>query len=170
MLEHARRNAVAYLALFVALSGTSYAATGGIPGGHGPRGPKDEPGSIEAVMSAFGGAAPSPTPDVDLLVTTLTTKTSGRLLVLARGRYREDCAATSQVQLGVYVDGAGVPGSGFPVAPGSGGAELSVWGLTAASVPAGEHNVVVAGDCLGSDSVGGSAGGDAAVGAIVLGR
>jgi hypothetical protein len=223
MLHHARRNAVAYLALFVALSGTSYAAlrlpsnsvgkrqirrgavtasklhrgavtasklargavtasalakgvlvTGarGASGPSGPRGPKGDTGAkgdagVAGQTFGFAGtAAPSTTPEHTEVAQDVTLPTGGRLFVTARANVTTNCS-TGVVDWGIYVDSAGVGGSGGDYAAGS--AQPIFLAGVSAPLSAGQHTLTLQADCVGGNRTGGGGFGDATINAVLLG-
>jgi hypothetical protein len=148
----------------------------GLQGNMGLKGDKGDTGPAGPtqgfVHGGASGSVPSSTPDSGAIMqTTATTSASGRLFVFARGSINVKCTTgdTTFVQLGVYVDGAAVPATGRVIAAGSAGTEISVWGLSATVSP-GPHLVEVASDCQPGDTTTGTGvGGDAALGAILVG-
>ena len=234
MWRHVRGNAVAYLALFVALGGTSYAAarnsigqreikTGGVGaaeirtsavraaevatgavrssevrngslraedfargqlgaatrgpqgergqtgarGATGPRGiegptgaqgPQGVPGVSEGSVIALdsGTVNPPGTAGTQVMETSFTTKTAGKLFVYARALTSVDCTPANDAVLGLYVDDVAVPGT-RRIAPRSGDTDLVVnpTGMTATSFPAGTHTLKMAVTCpVGAPTIG----------------
>ncbi len=235
MVNHLRHNAVAYLALFVALGGTSYAAvklpaksvgskqlknsavtstkvkngslrgedfkSGELPAGpkgaagspgssgargatgpQGPRGLQGLPGSAGAgeLVGQTTTASSNPTllPSPELLASaTLDLPTAGRLHVYGHARMANFCTASSDVEVGLWLDGNGLPGTRRLVA--APGASLDLAAVTAqlvgdgsvigsgGVVAAGTHTLSLRADCVtGSDQM--SPSGEYMVGAILL--
>lgn len=139
MIDHVRRNLVAYLALFVALGGTSYAAASLAPNSVGTAqikngavtGPKLAGGAVTGTKIAPGvlhgltasvysndvaGTPPPPTSQHLVKQATITLPQPGKLLILDSAL--EHCSVDNSAgatpvfySLRVYVDGVAVPGT-----------------------------------------------------------
>jgi hypothetical protein len=136
----------------------------GLQGVPGPAGP-----TFAATIDA---QSPPPTTEAfsGTLTGTISTPTEGKLLVMANANDLEiDCTGGGQATFGVYLDGAGVPGTGGEVtSPGT--TDLHTFGVTAAAVPAGIHTLSVGGLCPNAMSeVTFSGGARHSVGAVLLG-
>jgi hypothetical protein len=117
---------------------------------------------------ALAGAIPSAAFDASLAQTTIVTTTAGKLFVFGRGFFSLTCiSGVSPVEFGLYVDNQAVTASGQPATSGV-GEELSVWGVSGV-LPAGSHQLALAGDCTSGSYSSASSSGDAAIGAIQLG-
>jgi hypothetical protein len=138
VIAHVKRNLVAYLALFVALGGTSYAATSLAPNSVGTpqikngavTGPKLANGSVSPTKLASGvlhglsasafsvyGADTPPSGGNQYVVkqVKITMPQPGKLLVLDAsldaGSITNTGSSPVYYSLSVYVDGVGVPGT-----------------------------------------------------------
>ena len=151
-------------------------ATGdtGVRGEQGERGLQGEPG-LQGERGPAGpaegftaGAVPPPTAARTLGSAQVTTGSDGKLLVLARMIGEVHCLeAGADVTVALYVDGVAVPGSSSTIVQRT-FVRLSLFGITAAEVPSGSHEVSVGGNCssgptLSADSE------DSAIAGIVLG-
>ena len=205
LLRHARSNAVGYLALTVALGGTSYAAValparsvgpkqlkanavtsakvknrtlrlkdfkvGQIPAGlAGARGLVGADGATGAVgptyarqSSPFSQVIPSTTVDTVLATQTLSLPTAGRVFAYGHARALTITCSVGNPEIGLYIDGVGVPGSARRFATGTADVVLDFSGLS---------GVVAAGDralSLGLDCPTGTVGGAGSLNSIVIG-
>lgn len=178
MISHLRRNAVAYLALVVALGGTSYAAA---------KLPRNSVGTVQiragAVQSsdvkdgslrrkdlaagvlpaaevhfAAQGSTPFGDPPANppstLAETTFDLPAAGRLWVYGSIKATITCSGDNDAEFGLYLDGEPVPGSGRGVLENE-TAFVSLEGLTAV-VPAGSHTVEIGRTCGSGASLAGS--------------
>lgn len=199
MPRHIRSNAVAYVALFVALSGTSYAAiqipknsvgakqlrtgavtnkklranavttskvrngsllakdfkAGSLPAGKdgdrgltGPPGQTGPPGpaTMASITATGPESIPSATPEATLATHAIITETSGALFVYGHISANTTCSAGT-AQVGIYVDGAPVPGTGRVYDSGV-TTRLDFTGVLS-GVAGGLHHVTISVDCTG---------------------
>ncbi len=158
----------------------------GAQGARGPQGPIGESGPKGDAGVKGDTGPPGPTyaevedrenpagnPDTVLVEpdpTTITTPTSGRLLVMfTTDAFQASCTSGIST-LGLYVDGIPVPDTlrefpvGVPARP------VSVFGVTATAVPAGAHILTVGRDCPTGDPIGSAVGQNNNLGAILLGE
>lgn len=170
--SHFLHNVVAYLALFVALSGTAYAAakfTGADIIDESLTGADILNGSLggadTGVVAAFGSNnATNPLPHVAQVSasTTVTVARPSTLVVFGHTNGLVICGApappntTCQITTGLYLDGNPIPASarGFGLLPGDGKSfeEQSVFGLVTNVAP-GVHTVSIAVGTTDGDQV-----------------
>lgn len=139
----------------------------------GPRGAKGEAGrpgvagpTLGSLTVASSSADPSATPDSgDYASHRLRAPVPGRLFVFGHAQVATNCAGGAP-ELGLYVDGAPVEGSGRPYGADT-LARIDVTGISA-RVAAGDHTITLASDCVGG-SFGGGGFSEAVVGGILLG-
>jgi hypothetical protein len=104
------------------------------------------PGEISAAGFSGGREPAAYSPAMDVRTATITTARAGRLFVFGYARATLACTAGSCTDTyGLYVDGTPVPGSGTllgadAVVPAE-HADISLFGVTAAPVPAGTHTI-----------------------------
>lgn len=210
--RHVLRNLVAYVALFVLLGGTAFAAGTLLPrnsvgspqvvdrslaskdvkpgqaprGAAGLRGTRGPAGQVGATgpqglgakaPAASAGTTPTPpaSPTETFQTASITVPANGKLLLVARlDKLFVACVVDCTYAVGLYLDGQPVSGSGFAV-PCSGmficsGSAENVSLSAIAAVPAGPHQVTLAGANTAGPSAGGPPGtGASQVAAIVLG-
>ena len=124
----------------------------GDAGPTGPEGPTDGAAGHEAawVPPRTPTATPDQLAEPDQAIT-LTTTRPGRLMVFVQlGAAGLDCSAVFQI-VGAYLDGVPIPEATDGAVIVSASAPVSLFGVTAQSVPAGEHKVSVAFDCPTGD-------------------
>jgi hypothetical protein len=117
----------------------------GAPGTPGAPGAPGLPGT--AATAAGGGNLPVATPDMFVSPTaTLNAPAPGRVLAIyTSGDMDESNCDDGSPQAGLYVDSVPVPGTGFEIQ--SGGKPDTIFGVTAAVLPAGNHTVQLGLDC-----------------------
>jgi hypothetical protein len=173
---------IAYLALFVALGGTGYAAINlpensvgskqikpnavvsskvhdrsllakDFKKGQLPAGPRGPNGSIAA--GASGIFDPPPNPDGALVSAQIATPRSGRLLLSGYGRVlAQDCRGSCTLDVGLYVDGNPVPKTSHYCPSYSTCDYIDQWVGIAPNVPAGTHTVSLSYKSVGYTTVG----------------
>ena len=124
----------------------------GAKGDKGERGEKGErgvPGPTEGI-----GVTPATMPTLTNqylissdLASTFTTTRAGKLLLHKDANVSMDCPSASFVRWFLSLDGAPVPSSVRVVAETAASSPLSFTGITAESVPAGQHSVTVSAMC-----------------------
>jgi hypothetical protein len=148
----------------------------GNAGARGPQGVQGVQGlqGIPGPTFAFVGSALEPVATPDLhdvgLDRKFTTTSAGKLFVMFSTPFlRVDCTGGNDGTAGLYVDQVAVPETKRPLTDDVGTA-VSVFGITASSVPAGTHTLDVGLDCGPGDN-GGNTGwsGAGSEGAILLG-
>jgi len=131
----------------------------GTPGPQGPQGAagaKGDPGATGPTEGAIGGGTGSgftPVANPDVLVSksrTVTTTRAGRLMVFAR-THRAGVICSGPRHIGLYLDGAPVPGSGETDPEVTERGAVTLFGLTAGVVQAGTHEVRFGYDCPSDD-------------------
>lgn len=138
----------------------------GVRGLEGERGLTGERGPIGPSEGFVYGNPPSGAAQESMASRTVPLSQPGRLYVSGRARVGVVCGAGA-VEVGLYVDGTGVPGSAT-VFPSGGEKDVSLFGMTAAALPAGGHELVLGARCT-IGSVGGGGWAETALAAIVLG-
>lgn len=132
------------------------AGVAGPQGLQGAAGPKGDPGATGPTEAAIGGGTGSgftPTANPDVLSSksrTVTTTRAGRLMVFAR-THKTGVICSGPRHLGLYLDGAPVPGSGETDPELSERGALTLFGLTAGAIQAGTHEVRFGYDCPSDD-------------------
>ena len=128
----------------------------GTPGPQGAAGPKGDPGATGPTEGAIGGGTESgftPTANPDVLSSksrTVITTRAGRLMVFARS-HKVGVICSGPRHLGLYLDGAAVPGSGETDPEVSERGPVTLFGLTTGVIQAGTHEVRFGYDCPSDD-------------------
>jgi hypothetical protein len=191
MLAYLRANALGASALAVALAGTSIAVVGlprnsvgteqlkrqavhtpDIAAGAvtGSKIGKSVLGASMVVASpGVAGGVPPDAPEGSFTTQTFTTRSKAQIFAFARGSFGLQCAAPSQVAVGLFIDDVALDGSGNRSLSSTGATmHLDLFGATSGLIPAGKHTLAVSFDCLTSDFQTGSFGGDGARGVIAI--
>ena len=196
LATHVRRNLVGYIALFIALGGTAYAATAAknsvtsksIRDGavrspdvknNGIKGVDVAEGTLDISGLAFASAfrnpqdpVPPTTPDTATLNAqyshTFVTPRRGRLLVYASLKHLAVKCSVGNGNVFLYLDGVGVPGSG-QVQPDIPSPDPFTPIALSGVVPAGSHTLRISLDCPMGNSTGDGSSGDGDLGAILIG-
>lgn len=128
----------------------------GAQGPQGASGPKGDPGATGPTEAAIGGGAGSgftPSANPDILSSksrTVVTTRAGRLMVFAR-THKVGVICSGPRHLGLYLDGAPVPGSGETDPEQSERGAITLFGLTDVPIQAGSHEVRFGYDCPADD-------------------
>lgn len=144
----------------------------GPKGDSGPQGTKGDAGPPGPTYAEVEDREDPPnSPDGTLVEpdpTTITTPAPGRLLVMFTTDAFQGACTSGITSLGLYVDGTPVPNTlrEFPAAAPS--RPVSVFGVTATVVPAGEHTLTVRKDCPTGDPSFTAVGQNNNLGAILL--
>src|SRR5215207_2541399 len=136
----------------------------GIRGLQGERGLTGERGPIGPSEGFIYGNPPVDATE-NLAATMVTLAQPGRLYV--SGRVRVELACPGFIEVGLFVDGAGVPG-GATTFPGGVAKDVSLFGMTSEAVAPGEHLVALGIRCLGGP-LGSGGWSQTAIAAILLG-
>ena len=133
----------------------------------GPRGATGPTGAPGPTSAAIAGTTP-PTENGGAVGTSVTTTRTGRLFVFASVVMEVQCT-TGAPTLGLYVDSVPVPASQHHL-PGPGQQSVTLFGVTAARVAAGNHGVQAGSSCSGGGPPSSTVGGlFPTFGAVVLG-
>jgi hypothetical protein len=193
MLTYLRANALGASALAVALTGTTVAVVGlphnsvgteqlkrhavhtsDIAGGAvtAPKIGKSVLGASVAFSSAkLSGGVPPTTPEGSFLSQTFTTRSKAQVFASARGSFGVQCAAPSEVAVGLFIDDQALAGSGNHSLNSNGTTmPLNLFGATNGLIPAGKHTLSMKFDCVTSSFNTGTFAGDGAAGVIALGH
>lgn len=147
-------------------------------GEEGPRGPQGERGlsGERGLTGERGPIGPSegfiygnpPGNAEEILAGKLVTLAQpGRLYVSGRVRVNLTCSS-GIIEVGLYVDGAGVEG-GATTVPSGVARDVSLFGMTSGTVTAGEHLVALGIRCPAGSLEGGGGWSETAIAAILLG-
>ncbi len=141
---------------------------GQLPAGPtGPRGATGPTGAPGPTSAAIVGTTP-PTENGGAVGTSVRTTSTGRLFVFASVVMEVQCT-TGDPTLGLYLDNVPVPGSRHHL-PGTGEQSVTLFGVTAARVAAGNHQVAAGSSCSGGGAPSSTVGGlFPTFGAVVLG-
>jgi hypothetical protein len=193
MLKYLRANALGASALAVALTGTTVAVVGlprnsvgtdqlkrhavhtsDIAGGAitATKIGKSVLGSSLAFSSAeLSGGVPPTAPEGPFITETFTTRSKAQVFAYARGSFGVQCAAVSEVAVGIFIDDKALAGSGNHSLNSNGTTKaLNLFGATNGLIPAGKHKLSVKFDCVTSSINTGTFADDGAVGVIALGH
>ena len=164
----------------------------GAPGAPGAKGDKGDPGAAGAqgeqgiqgipgpTYGEFNGAGtntPAASPDAlqpaNIVFANITTPAAGRLLVmLSVDRINVDCddGGVTNPDIGVYVDGVPVPGTGHDLTHNV-DEDVIAMGVTSTAVAAGAHQLRIGLNCPGTATMSSASIGDTSFsfGAVVLG-
>lgn len=119
----------------------------GAPGEPGAQGSKGDLGPTAGAVGGLGTTVATAGVPISagILPATVTTTTTGKVLVLVTGTFGVTCTSACSRQISATVDGAAVPGVLGNLSSGSAGAvtkSISAAGI-AVGVPAGQHTVQI---------------------------